>query len=71
MQVLPSAILLLMAVIFVPIFFKLFQYFVVAPIVSRCLPITILPIDSTQTQDITIASSSSQEGHVSVTFTAS
>ena len=65
MQVLPSAIFLLMAVIFVPIFFKLFQYFVVAPIVSKLPAITILPIDSTQTQDITIASSSSQEGHVS------
>ncbi|PTQ88912.1 hypothetical protein [Agitococcus lubricus] len=40
--VLPSALMILAAVILLPILFKLIQYFVLAPIVSRLAPIRLL-----------------------------
>lgn len=65
MQVLPAAIAILLGVIFVPIFLKLFQYFVIAPLVSRLPPIRVFSQTQTPPPPITVSSSIQQIGHVS------
>jgi hypothetical protein len=65
MQVLPTALILLLSIIFIPILLKLFQYFIVAPLVSRLPPIRVFAQTQTPPPAITISSNSQQIGHVS------
>ncbi len=63
MHVLPMALLLLLSIIFVPIFLKLGQYFLIAPVVSKLPAIRLL--GRTEALAPTIASNIEQYGHVS------
>ncbi|HQV79962.1 MAG TPA: hypothetical protein PLW69_03255 [Agitococcus sp.] len=65
MQVLPTALILLLSIIFIPILLKLFQYFIVAPLVSRLPPIRVFAQTQTPPPAITVSSNSQQIGHVS------
>ena len=65
MEVLPTALWILAALIFVPILFKLFRYFVLAPLVSRLPPIRILSQPQTVPPPIIVSSSTQHTGHVS------
>lgn len=64
MQVLPTAIWILLGVIFIPILIKLWQYFVIAPLVSKLPPIHVLD-ESTPPPTISISSNTQQTGHIS------
>ena len=65
MQVLPTALWILAGLILLPIIIKLWQYFVVAPLVSRLPPIRILDAPSEPSEPIRVSSHEQHTGHVS------
>lgn len=64
-QVLPTALWILAGVILLPIILKLWQYFIIAPLVSRLPPIRILEAPPKPTVPIRVSSHTEQIGHVS------